>query len=206
MSENINNLLPKTVEDRIVQLVFVAEVNIECCKVIYKYFKNKKETFSNLKYPENIMSHNRFLNEVESAYLNLSSHNHFCEAVSVVHSLLKTNTGRNKELSLKYYEKKYLNKSEGFDKIEFSSWLKEISGIYKKEKFADIRNKICDHKDIKNIGDPFTMVVLGFDNKWIDKLDQIIKDIKQGIFKFLREHRSNNYIMKCGDGLKKLLK
>ena len=51
-------------------------------------------------------------------------------------------------------------------------------GKYRWHGLDDLRNKIADHKDINNIGDPWAIPILLIDKKWIDSLSQIVSELK----------------------------
>lgn len=200
-----SKITKEQVKDRIIQLVFISEVNLECCKIIGKFFNRKKETFADLGFPEDTMKYDSFLNTNEARYLTLTRNNHFCEAVSIVHSLLKSKVGKYDELSLKFYECNYLKEDNNVNTKEFTSWLDDIIGKYENEKFKDIRDKICAHKDINSIGDPLTIISISFEDKWTRKLEELLKLIRDGVFKFFKEYKSNNYLMNSKWGLKSIL-
>lgn len=121
MTDNINRITPRELKDKILQLIYLAEVNLECCNVINSFFKRQKENSSRIHY-------NIFLNQNETKYWVLSANNHFCDSISIIHSLLHR-TNNNKELSFQLYEKKVLYERDFKDKSktrEFLSWTKNL--------------------------------------------------------------------------------
>lgn len=192
-----NNISREIIEDRILQLIFLAEVNLICCKVIYKFIDEQIKG----------RSRTRFFNEDWVQYLMLSAVNHFSESVSITHSLLH-NPRNNKELSFDLYEKKVINKNYFKDKFKTQDFLSEIKNIrkeFKNEKFSDIRDKIVDHKDFENIGDPLVFVLNIINYEIIDKLQELIKNLKEFTSKYFKAQISYNLSIDYKEGLKKIL-
>jgi len=201
MTDNINRIPPKELEDKILQLIYLAEINFECCNAINSFFKRQKESSSRIHY-------NIFLNQDETKYWALSAYNHFCDSISIIHSLLHRTNNKNKELSFQLYEKKAFCVNNFKDKTktrEFLSWTKNLWEEFKEEKFHIIRDKICSHKELKNIGDPSLLALLPIDQKWITSLQEIIIKLKEGAYKFFTEQISNNYLMDIKWGLENIL-
>ena len=201
MIKDKNKISSEEIKDKILQLIFLAEVNLECCNVIHNLFKRQKEKTS-------IIDYNIFLNQSEENYLVLSANNHFFNSVGIIHSLLHQTRRKKKELSFQLYEEKvlceYCCKDETNVK-EFLSWIEDLREEFKKEKFPGIRDKICAHKELKNIGDPSLLAVLPIDNKWVKTLQEIIKELKEGVSKFFKDQISNNYLMDRKWGLENIL-
>lgn len=185
------------IEDRIMQLIFLSEVNLICCKVIYKFINEQIKSRSRIK----------FFSEDWVTYLILSAVNHFSESISITHSLLHKSKN-NKELSFDLYEKKFIKKNCFEDKSKTQDFLSEIKNIrkeFKNVKFSDIRDKIVDHKDFKNIGDPLVFVLNIKNYKIIEKLQEIIKNLKEVASKFFEAQISYNLSIDYKGGLKKIL-
>ena len=193
-----NNMSRERIEDTIMQLIFLAEANLECCKVIYKFLDKQKENQSKI----------RFFNENWVEYLMLSAVNHFSESISIMHSLLHKPKRKNKEASFNLYEKKVINKNCFEDKSKTQEFLSEIKNIrneFKNKKFSDIRDKIVDHKDFKNIGDPLVFVLNIINYEIIEKLQKLIKNLKEVALEFFEAKISYNHSIDYEGGLKKLL-
>ena len=190
-----SEILARKIEDRIVQLIFVAEANFECCKAILNFLNIKENLVKSL-----------LLSQDESRYLVLSAHNHFCESVGIIHTLLHRIDKKNRELSFQLYQDKVL--SEGCYNNKTKKFITNIKNLWKefeKGKFPEIRNKICSHKEFKNVGEPVTLAVHPLDSQWIEKLDQVIKDLKRDVFKFFKDSTSNNPLDNSKWGLKNIL-
>jgi len=195
MAEEGNKISPTEIEDRIVKLIFVAEVNLECCKLISNYLKK-----------ENRLEYSIFLNKDENKYLVLSELNHFCESIGIVHTLLHRVDKKNRELSFQLYQDEVLSKECYNNKTEkFITSMKNLWKKFEKGKFPEIRNKICFHKEFENIGDPATLVILPLAQQLIEKLEQVIKDLKGEVFKFFKDSVSNNSLNNSEQGLKSIL-
>jgi len=195
MAEERNKISPGEIEDRIVQLIFMAEVNLKCCKLISNYLKKK----NNLEY-------SIFLKKDENKYLVLSEYNHFCESVGIIHTLLHRIDKKNRELSFQLYQDEVLSKECYNDESQkFITNIKNLWKEFEEGKFSGIRDKICSHKEFNNIGDPTTLVILPLDQRWIEKLDQVIEDLKRDVFKFFKGSISNNPLDNSEWGLKSIL-
>lgn len=192
------NISREIIEDRISQLIFLAEANLECCKIIYKFLDKQRENQSKI----------RFFNKNYVRYLMLSAVNHFSESISIMHSLLHKPKRKNKELSFNLYEKKVINKNCFEDKSKTQEFLSEIKNIrkeFKNEKFSDIRDTIVDHKDFENIGDPIVFALNIINYEIIEKLQELIKNLKEVALKFFEAKISYNHSIDYEGGLKKLL-
>ena len=195
MAEEGNKISPREIEDRIVQLIFIAEVNLECCKLIFNYLKKK-----------NKLNYLISLNKDENKYLVLSEYNHFCESVGIIHTLLHRTEKKNRELSFQLYQDEVLSKECYNDKTKkFITNIKKLWKEFEKGKFPGIRDKIYSHKEIKNIGDPTRLVILPLDQQWIEKLEPVVKDLKNEVFKFFKDSASNNPLNNSTWGLKSIL-
>ncbi len=183
------------IENKIVQLIFLAETNLECCKTILNFLNNKNNPLKT-----------SMLNQDENKYFILSTHNHFCESLGIIHTLLHRTEKKNRELSFQLYQDEVL--SEGYYNNKTKKLITNIENLwkeFKKGKFPKIRNKICSHKEFKNIGDPVTLAFLPLDSQWIEKLDQVIKDLKRDVFTFFKDSASNNPLSNSTWGLKSIL-
>ncbi len=96
MKRTKSKISSSDIEDRLQQLIFLSEINIECCKTIYSFInrKNKIDYMINL-------------NREETKYLTLAANNHFFESLLKVHTLLHKRKKDNKELSLQLYKKRF---------------------------------------------------------------------------------------------------
>lgn len=192
-----NNISREIIEDGIMQLICLAEVNLECCKVIYKSFKEKEKR-----------STTRFFNKNEVRYLMLSALNHFYESISIVHSLLHQTKKKKKELSFELYEEEIIYKNcfkEELKIQEFLSSIEDIRKEYKKEKFPKIRDKIVAHKEQKYIGNPLMPALNFVSDEYIKKLQELVKNLKESAFKFFKAQISYNLSIDYKEGLKNLL-
>lgn len=187
------------IEDKILQLIYLAEVNLECCSVIDNFFKCKKENLS-------IQEYNKLINQDEIKYQTLSTNNHFFGSVSIIHTLLRRSHTKNSELSFQLYKEKVIcqNCLDNNTKI-FLSQIENLWENFKKESFHKIRHKVVAHKDFENIEDHEKIAVIRIDPKLIEKLKKIVKSLKIETFKYFKDSNSNNYLMPSKRGLDKIL-
>ena len=165
-------------EDKMLQLVYLGEGNLQYCQQISDFLAVKRKEMESKEF-------NRFINKGEVRYFVLVANNHFFEAISIIHSLV--HEGNKQEISFKNYLKK--NPHERLKK--------EIECIRKKYKEHDLdklRNKIADHKNINNVGDPWSFSIILVNKRWIDFLSQIIKELKEAAYKYFQDSISNNYL------------
>lgn len=165
-------------EDRILQLIYLGEANLQYYKQIKDFLERNRKEKSSKELIE-------FSNDKKVQYFILASNNHFFEAVSIIHSLI--HEGKNQEVSLSNYLGQNSNRDLG----------KDIDGIRKKYRNShlnDIRDKIADHKDINNVGDPWAVAVLFIDRKWVDSLSQIINELKDIAYKYFEACKIPNYV------------
>ena len=189
----------KMIEDRILQLIYLVEVNLECCIVIHNFFKHKKEKLS-------IQEYNDFINQDEIKYRTLSANNHFFESVSIIHTLLHQINTKSRELSFQLYREKLIYQNCLDNNIkEFLHQIEILWKEFEKENFHKIRNKLVAHKDVKNIGDPDTIAVIRINPIVIEKLKKILRSMKIETTKYFKDSSSNNYLMPAKIGLEKIL-
>lgn len=188
----------RKIEDRILQLIYLAEVNLECCKSVYNFFRREEKTLSEIEYVT-------FINQDEPNYLVLSGNNHLFESISIIHSLLHQVNTKSRELSFQLYEERVLSKNCFDDKNkEFLFQIENLRKEFEKEKFSELRNKVISHKELKKIGDPISILLL-IDYKLIEKLDQLIQKLKTETLEFFTNPTSNNYLMNNKRGLENIL-
>ncbi|MFH1957451.1 MAG: hypothetical protein ABIJ15_03155 [bacterium] len=187
------------IEDRILQLIYLAEVNLECCRTIHNFIESKKRHTSAIDYIE-------FKNHDKTRYLTLSANNHFFESVSIIHTLLHQVNTKNSELSFQLYRETLIYQN-CFDNNtqEFLYQIENLWKEFEKENFHKIRNKLVAHKDVKNIGNPETIAVARINLKLIEKLKKILRSMKIETTKYFKDSISNNYLMSAKRGLEKIL-
>jgi len=186
---------PNIIVDRILQLVFLAETNIECCRTV-RSFTNRNDE---LDYIKN-------LNREETRYLTFVSNNHLFEAVLKLHTILHIPKGESKEVSFQYYNQKVLSLvARGGTAEEYSAWIEKLQGAYAQTLLSDIRNKILAHKEAENVGDPIQEAVLPVDKRFIDEAQEFIDELKKGLAKFFPNAYFHNPIRNANSGLRSIL-
>jgi len=161
----------KEIESRILQLIYLAECDIECCAVIFK----KKLKFSPA---------------VES-YLILTGNNHFFEAVNMVKTILHPTKNAN-EISFQLWENKGGGKaSDDIDKIK---------NDFKSQKFLQIRHTITAHANFEHYGDPELKAIVPVSDNHINGLSQIILRLAKYCREVFQDPIVNNYLLKGSKG------
>ncbi|MDD5638768.1 MAG: hypothetical protein PHO28_02590 [Candidatus Pacebacteria bacterium] len=174
------------VEDKISQIIYLAELNLECCKSIMDYDK---------KYKSDILKYTIFSNLSESKYLKLCSNNHFFEAVELISSLLYPS--RDEEISFNLWVR--------ISKNQIPESIKNLEKEFKNIGFLKIRNNIVAHKNIKQSGDLVGLTILLINRQLVDELDKITKQLKKETLKIFKDPIYNNYLLDNLNGLKNIL-
>jgi len=182
--------IKKEIEGKIINLVFLAETNLECCKIFWKYImekkggeyikknkKNRKKTrgnISSLSYKKEVST--TFFVQPMGCYFMLIFINHFFEVIFILTSLLWP-TGK-KEISFKlYFENKTI---PSIDKLK-----KE----FKAKKFVQMRQNIIAHKnffEIEDISELKDVTASIIERKKIKELDEIIQKLKIEIYSLFK--------------------
>lgn len=175
-------------EDKILQLVRIAETNLQCCFEISSHLSDKK--IKDVKY----------LNSDTTRFLILTMTNYFFETVNILNTLLYP-TNKDKEISITLWNNKFNNDKNAGNKII------EIKEEFRTLHFVEIRQNITSHKNIKKTGDPEAYALMTIKRSFLDNLNGIIEKIKEGIFKdgWFEEPICNNYLECAVTGLKKVL-
>lgn len=163
-------------EDRLLQLIYLAEANLKYCIKIRKFIEQKRRQAPNL------------FNNEKIQYFMLVSNNHFLMAVLIVDNLLRE-PRRYKTLSFQdYLKQNYLKKETNDLKILIESLWKK----YKDYGLNAIRDQIVAHQDKDNIGDPFYLTHKLINDNYINNLDDIIKDLRGTAHSYFEQQISNN--------------
>ena len=172
----------KEIEKKIINLVFLAETNLECCKILWEYIMEEKggkyikKDFQKIEKtgksiydlpPKKQVDHLFFVQSM-ARYFMLVFINHFFETVFVLSSLLwPTNK---KEISFKlYFEEKSI--------LSINKLKKE----FKEKKFLQMRHNIMAHKNFFEIKDIFELVDIVspvIKKRKIRELDKIVQKLK----------------------------
>ena len=171
------------VEDKILQILYFAEVNLECSRVVLDYLS---------KYKSNPLGHTILLNLPKGKYLILCGNNHFFEAVELISGLLYP--FNEKEISFDLWEK--------IGNLKISNVIQNVKDNFKSQKFLELRQNFIAHKNIKKAGDPDVITVLPIRKQLIDELTKIIQELQQEALNIFEDPTSNNYLLENSDGLK----
>lgn len=143
-------------EDKLSQLVF-------CADTYFRYSKAYKEKLGVLN--KGKQNHSDSKRESIKGFLRLHVNTFLYASVLCLHSLLKENN--DPEISFQKYYNKFGKDSKD---------IRPIIAKYKKYNLDQLRDKLIAHKEIKNIGDPYSAVVLEIKTEWIEKVQEIIND------------------------------
>ena len=175
-------------EDKILQLIRIAEINIQCCLEISTHLSDEK--IKDVKY----------LNSDTTRFLILTMTNYFFETINILNTLLYP-TQEDKEISIILWNKKFnTDKNTEDDIIEIK---KEFRTLH----FVEIRQNISSHKNIKKAGDPEIYALMTIKRSFLSNLLGIIEKIKKGIFsdRWFELPVCNNYLEDAISGLKEIL-
>jgi len=175
------------VENKILQILYLAEVNLECCKTILDYFE---------KYRSDPQKETIFLNLPEGRYLTLCLNNHFFEAVELISGLLHPSKEKG-EISFILWEK--------IGNLKISNALQNIKDDFEKKKFLGLRHNFIAHKNIKISGDPEIVAILPIGKQMVNELKEIIQKLKQEVLRIFKNPVVNNYLLENREGLKNIL-
>ena len=175
------------VENKILQILYLAEVNLECCKTILNYFE---------KYRSDPQKETIFLNLPEGRYLTLCLNNHFFEAVELISGLLYPSKEKG-EISFILWEK--------IGNLKISNALQNIKDDFEKKKFLGLRHNFIAHKNIKISGDPEIVAILPIGKQMVNELKEIIQKLKQEVLRIFKNPVVNNYLLENREGLKNIL-
>lgn len=186
----MKNITKKQLEDRILQVLYLAELNLKCSKRVLSYFNE---------YKENPSERMLFLNSPEGRYLTLCMNNHFLEAVGLTSGLLCPHGGRNtKETSFILWKK--------VGGGNFSPKLRSIINDFDSQGFLRLRQNLVAHKQIGGSGDPDTIAILPVAEQKIGELEAIIHELKKECLGMFEDPIRNNYLLENEKGLGIILK
>lgn len=179
MNANIKKFNKEEFEDRLNQLVLIADTYIEYAikykNILSEYHRKKKKLTPLLK--------SRMMKDQLISFLRINANVFLFQSILNLQTLLKKS--RENEFSFEKYF------------IEFGSFQRKINKIrseFEKFKLKFLRNKIIAHKEIEHIPSPWILCALDLKKRHFENVKNIVNMLKGVVIEEF-DVECNNYIL-----------